>query len=145
MFTRGFKRFCTNATRRSTCSTTSSTTIRNGGNAYKSHRNGGSKNTGFGGPTGYATYRTRTEEIIMKDFGNTMKRTSRSTQALENRMLMRAVRPTASILVQAAADSALAILMDEEEDDGTYVNEIYYIEIYIHTYTHTHIYSLIHI
>ena len=40
MFTRGFKRFCTNATRRSTCSTTSSTTIRNGGNAYKSHRNG---------------------------------------------------------------------------------------------------------
>ena len=69
-----------------------------------------------------------------------MKRTSRSTQSLENRMLMRAVRPTASILVQAAADSALAILMDEEEDDGTYVNEIYYIEIYIHTYTHTHTY-----
>ena len=80
----------------------------------------------------------------MKDFGNTMKRTSRSTQALENRMLMRAVRPTASILVQAAADSALAILMDEE-DDGTYVNEIYYIEIYIHTdtYTHTHTYIYI--
>ena len=54
MFTRGFKRFCTNATRRNTCSTTPSTTIGNGGNAYKSHRNGGSKNTGFGGPTGYA-------------------------------------------------------------------------------------------
>ena len=50
-----------------------------------------------------------------------MRRTSRSTQATENRMLMRAVRPTASILVQAAAENALAIVMDEEDDDGTYV------------------------
>ena len=131
MFARGFKTFCRNV-RRSSCSSGSSTTsARSGG--YRNRD--GSKNTGFGGPTGYATYRTRTEEIIVKDFGNSVKRTSRSTQALENRMLMRAVRPTASILVQAAAENALAIVMNEEDDDGTYVNLYRTIHIYKPTLT----------
>eukprot|EP00943_MAST-04B_sp_MAST-4B-sp1_P005856 g5856.t1 len=117
MFARGFKSFCNGVRRHTSSSGSSTATARNSG-----YRNvSGPKNSGFGGPTGYATYRTRTDEIIVKDFGKSVRRTSRSTQAMENRMLMRAVRPTASILVQAAAEKALAIVMAEEDDDGTYV------------------------
>lgn len=117
MFARGLKSFCNGVRRRTSLSGSSATSARN-----SSYRNANAtKNPGFGGPTGYATYRSRTDEIIVKDFGKSVRRTSRSTQAMENRMLLRAVRPTTSLLAQAAAENALAIAMDDEDDDGTYV------------------------
>ncbi len=56
--------------------------------------------------------------------------TTKATQALENRLVLRAVRPTASLLEQAAEQAALAMFSVEEEDDGTYVitSSIYHVD-----------------
>ena len=71
--------------------------------------------------TGYATYRSRTDEIVANDLGKNIKRASRSSQALRNRLSLRSVQPTLSIAVEVAAEKALATVADEEDDDGTYV------------------------
>ena len=71
--------------------------------------------------TGYATYRTRTDEIVVNDLGQNIKHASRSSQALRNRLALRSLQPTLSVAVEVAAENALAIVASEEDDDGTYV------------------------
>ena len=70
-----------------------------------------------------ATLRTRVGGNNSGGFGSTViriveRRANRSAQILENRMAMRAVRPTVC-LVENLAETALVLAFDEEDFDGT--------------------------
>ena len=71
---------------------------------------------GNNGQGGHQYQQQQTKQVVVNK-----RYSTKATQALENRLVLRAVRPTASLLEQAAEQAVLASFSVEEDDDGTYV------------------------